>query len=126
MNVLLQKVAQMCEERKCAKWHISDVEWDGAKEHQLIALIKECERQNIKPQNHNDWDSVLDESSNYKWMIQSNDTKCGTDINNNAPHSMGETPLKALQNAWKRWSIPPLLIMNADYFVKGISITDVL
>jgi len=39
-----------------------------------------------------------------------------------APIASGKTPLKALQNAWKNWSIPPILIMNAQYFVPNVDI----
>ena len=126
MNNLLKKIVQMCEERKQAQWKIYNAQWDASKEHQLICLIKEAERQGIKPQKHQEWDSVLRPSENYSWMIQTNDTEYGGQGNYNAPHSTGKTPLQALKNAWKVWSVPPILIMNAEYHIKGISISDIL
>ena len=56
------------------------------------------------------------------YRIYPNDTEYGTDLNTSAPISGGKTPLEALQNAWKSWSIPPVLILNAQYYVPGVDI----
>lgn len=123
MNIKLNKIAQLCQQRNLNKWGFTeDHPWDGAKERELIMLIKSAEQEGIKPTSHKEWNSILQSDC----TIIKNDTEYGTDINNNAPHSRGNTPLEALKNAWAVWSIPPLLIMNSEYYVEGISISDVL
>lgn len=58
--------------------------------------------------------------------IYHNDTEYGDEINNSAPICGGKTPLDALKNAWKKWSIPPVLILNAEYYVPNVGIVEVI
>ena len=61
-----------------------------------------------------------------EWDIHPNDTEYGTDQNFSAPICSGKTALSALKNAWKMWSIPPVLILNSEYYIPGVSIGDVI
>ena len=119
----VEKIMELCGKRNLAKFGRSN--WNGADEHQLICLIKEAEK-TVTLTSHSDWKYLLDKHYNGGYMIQGNDTKYGTDANTSAPISLGKTPLQTLKNGWKNWSIPPFLIMNANYHIKNISITDVL
>lgn len=120
---LIEKIMNMCSQRKLSRF--GRAEWNGANEHALICLIKEAER-TVELKAHRDWKYLLDEYYNGGFMIQNNDTKYGTDPNYGAPSALGDTPLQTLKNGWAQWSIPPFLVINADYYCNGISITDVL
>lgn len=123
---MIKKIKELSNIRNLAKWNIEGYEWNASNERELICLIKEAERQDIRPVNHKDWTHMLSRGSNYSFIIQKNDTPNGCTPNYHAPCATGATPLQAMRNAWKMWSIPPILIMNSEWFVKGISITDVL
>ena len=106
----------------------STINFQGIDEEELIQHIEELE------QIHSDV-IFLDGSLPHKahpylldedCKIYHNDTEYGTDINNSAPICGGKTPIEALKIAWKKWSIPPVLILNADYYVPGVSISEVI
>lgn len=119
------KVQHLCEERRLNKFMPKEYKWNGAKEYELICLIKELEKEKIKF--WEDWDSILmDCGYNKEFEIYPNSNEFGCEQITSAPITIGDTPIQALKNAWKIWSIPPCLICNADYFVKGIKIRDVL
>ena len=120
---LIKRIIDLTSQKKLSQF--GHAEWNGADEHQLICLIKEAER-TITIESHKDWKYVLDDYYNGGYMLQNNDTEYGTDSNDGAPISLGDTPLETLKNAWKQWAIPPFLVMNSDYYCNGISITDVL
>lgn len=121
----LEKVKHLCRQRRLNKFMPKEHEWNGAKEQELISLIKELEEEKIKF--WKDWDSILI-ACNYdaKFKIYPNSNKFGCEQITSAPIAVGNTPIQALKNAWRMWSIPPCLICNADYFIKEIKIRDVL
>ena len=119
----VDKIVTLCNKRKLSSFGYT--EWNGADEHQLITLIKDAEK-TVKLTNHRDWKYLLDKHYDGGFMIQNNDTQYGTDLNTSAPSVVGKTPLETLKNGWKQWSIPPFLVINANYYVKNISISDVI
>ena len=60
------------------------------------------------------------------FRILHNDTEYGDEPLTSAPVTGGETALDALKNAWKKWSIPPVLIMNSNYYCPNITIQEVV
>ena len=53
-------------------------------------------------------------------------SRCGTDPITSPPITSGKTALDALTNAWKIWSIPPVIIENALYYVPDVNINMIL
>lgn len=124
--MLLEKIKNLCNRRNQSRFGLAD--WDAADEQQLICLIKEAER-TITLTHHKDWTHFLDIDEGVHattYTIYPNDGEYGTDPITSAPTTFGRNIKEALQRAWHLWSIPPFLIMNADYYCKDISITDVL
>ena len=66
------------------------------------------------------------EENNGKFRILHNDTEYGTDDLTSAPVCGGKTALEALENAWRKWSIPPVLILNAEYYEPYVGIAEVI
>lgn len=69
---------------------------------------------------------VLDETADGKFRILHNDTKYVDEPITSAPVCGGKTPLDALKNAWKNWSIPPVLILNSEFYCPYIGIAEVI
>lgn len=103
----------------------STIEYSDVDEDELIGSIIKLETIYAEARGdvHHKAHPYLLDSDN---RVYHNDTEFGTDINNSAPVCGGSTPLEALKNAWKKWSIPPVLILNADYYCPNISIVEVI
>lgn len=121
---LMDKIKTMCGRRRLA--HFGKESWNAADERELICLIKEAEKK-FEANNWQDWDSILiKDGYNANFEIHKNDLQNGCEPITSSPSSVESTALTALKGAWKTWSIPPCLICNADYYVKGVNIRDVL
>jgi len=103
----------------------STIEYNGVDEEELIDAIQDLEtihKQAGKNVHHKAHPYLLDVDC----KVYHNDTEYGTDINNSAPICGGKNPLEALKNAWEKWSIPPVLILNSEYYCPGVTIMDVV
>ena len=102
----------------------STIEYNGVDEEELIDAIQDLETI------HKQAGSVHHKAHPYLLSVDCkvyhNDTEYGTDINNSAPICGGKNPLEALKNAWGKWSIPPVLILNSEHYIPGITIMDVV
>lgn len=104
----------------------STIKYDGIDETELIEAIEDLENiyKKAKKQapynilHHNAHLYALDEY-NDRFRVYHN-VPYGDDYG--APIASGKTPLKALQNAWKNWSIPPVLILNSEHYVPDVDI----
>ena len=105
----------------------SNIDYNGIDESDLIDHIKELEKVHKEAEHlhHRAHPYVLEHAGYEDRFIIRHNTPCGTDQNDNAPITGGCTPLKALQHAWELWSIPPVLILNAEYYCPGTTIDDV-
>ena len=101
----------------------STIRYDGIDETELIEAIEDLEKVYSKAErlHHKAHLCILNEREG-RFKIYGNDTEYGTDQNNCPPLCGGATALEALKNAWRNWSIPPILILNADYYVPGVDI----
>ena len=107
----------------------STIEFNGVDEEELIMHIEDLEKVYNKAGtlNHKAYLYLMDvDNVNGGFKIYHNDTIYGTDINNSAPVAGGEDPLSALRNAWDKWSIPPVLILNANFYMPGVTISEVV
>ena len=102
----------------------STIDYNGVDEDELIMHIEDLEKiyKQCNSFHHKAHLYLLDDDC----KVYHNDTEYGTDISNSAPICGGETPFHALQNAWRKWSIPPVLILNADFFCPGVGINEVV
>ena len=102
----------------------STIDYNGVDEEELIESIINLETVYAEADklHHKSHLYLIDSDC----RIYHNNTEYGTDINNSAPITGGRNPLDALINAWKYWSIPPVLVLNADYYVPGVDITRIL
>lgn len=97
----------------------STIKYNGVDETELIEAIEDLERIYKKT-------DVLHQKAHLYVLMDDckiyHNTECGTDLITTAPICKGDTPLEALKNAWEKWSIPPVLILNADYHVPDVNI----
>ena len=123
---LMDNITFLSNERNYSKKFplFSTIDYNGVDEDELIMHIEDLEKiyKKCNRLHHKAHLYLLDEDN----RIYHNDTEYGTDINNSAPITSGKTPLEALVNAWKNWSIPPVLILNADYYCPGVGINEVV
>ena len=125
-NHLMDNITFLSNERNYSRRFpmFSTIEYSGVDEDELIMHIEDLEKiyQKTNTHHHQAHLYLLDSDC----RIYHNDTEYGTDINNSAPICGGKTPLEALKNAWKLWSIPPVLVMNSQYYCPGITINEVV
>ncbi len=106
------------------------IEFTDVDEDELVQHIEELETIYTKLRNedvhgllhHKAYLYILDEDM----KIYHNDLEYGVGIITSAPVTGGKNPKEALKNAWEKWSIPPVLIMNSNYYCPGITIGDVI
>ena len=105
----------------------STIKYDDIDEDELIMHIEELEKiySQVNPTHHRAHPYVLSDNSGW-FHVFHNDTEYGTDINNSAPIAGGKTPIEALKNAWKVWSIPPVLVLNSSHYCPDVSISNIL
>ena len=108
----------------------STINYNGIDETELIEAIEDLEKLYAKAKevepfgilHHHSHLYYLEETSN-GFTVWHNDTKYGSDGGStSAPVCRGKTAIDALKNAWKLWSIPPVLISNSDYYVPNVDI----
>lgn len=129
-NHLMDNITFLSNERNYAKRFpmFSTIDYNGVDEDELIMHIEDLEEVYVKARQKNKYLPhkahlyLLDDD----FKVYHNDTEYGTDINNSAPICGGKTPFEALQNAWRKWSIPPVLILNAEYYCPGVGIGEVV
>ncbi|MBR0059343.1 MAG: hypothetical protein IJP99_08450 [Methanobrevibacter sp.] len=123
---LMDNITFLSNERNYAKRFpmFSTIDYNGVDEDELVMHIEDLEKVYAKAEktHHKAYLYVLDEDC----KVYHNDTEYGTDINNSAPICGGRTPMEALVNAWRNWSIPPVLILNSDFFCPGVGINEVV
>jgi len=103
----------------------SSINYNDVDEQELIDDITELERiyAKLREENttlhNNAYLYVLDDG-----VIYPNDGQYTTDLTTIV--CKGIDGLSALKNAWKLWSIPPVLVMNSQYYCPGITINEVV
>lgn len=134
---LMDNICFLANERNYNKRfpEFSTIEYNGVDEEELIDAIQDLEdiyREATKISNYgylhhkaHPYYLSYSRADDY-YDIYPNNTEYGTDQNFSAPIIGGKTALQALQNAWKNWSIPPVLILNSEYYIPGITIMDVV
>ena len=126
---LMNNICFLGNERVYAKRFplFSTIKYDDIDEDELIMHIEELEKlySQVKPIHHHAHLYVL--SNDGEWFhVYPNDTQYGTEPITSAPVSGGRTALEALVNAWKIWSIPPVLVLNSNHYCPNVSISTIL
>ena len=110
----------------------STIEYSELDEDELIMHIEDLEKVYNRARketdgllHHRAHPYLLEKEGDY-YHVYHNDTKYGTDPNDNAPIAGGATAFQALCNAWKVWSIPSVLIKNSSYYCPAANITTIL
>ena len=111
----------------------SSIKYNALDEDELIMHIEDLEKlYNVARKetdfgllHHRAHPYILNEHDGW-FHIYPNDTKYGTDANDNAPIAGGKTAFQALCNAWKIWSIPSVLILNSRHYCPGADIKQIL
>ena len=123
---LMEKITFLANERNFHNRFpsFSTIEYTSVDEDELIEAIIDLETVYAAADrlHHKSHLYVLDDDL----RIYHNDTEYGDEPITSAPITKGLTPFQALCNAWKLWSIPPVLILGADYYVSGVDITTIL
>lgn len=110
----------------------STIDFNGIDEDELIMHVEALEKihKQVKADNgvlhHHAHLYLLDQNNKGLFVIYHNDTCYGDEPVTSAPITSGRSPLEALKNAWKQWSIPPVLVLNADYYIRNITIGRVI
>lgn len=105
----------------------STIKYDAINEEELIEDIIELETVYAKAKRtHHKAHLYVLEDMGGAFRLMHNDTEYGDEPITSAPICRGKTPLDVLKYAWRHWSIPPVLVMNADYYVPGVDITTIL
>ena len=132
---LMDNIIFLSNERNYAKSfpQYSTIDYSSIDEEELIMHIEELEKLYKEAKEQSKWGYLHNNAHPYlvQWNMDAKEYQvhpnegCGTDQITSAPITTGKTALNALINAWKMWSIPPVLVLNADYYVPGISISEV-
>ena len=133
---LMDNIIFLSNERNYSKSfpQYSTIEYSSIDEDELIMHIEELEKIYKEAKKLSKWGYLHNNA--YPYLIQWNMDEqeyqvhpnggCGTDPITSAPITSGRTLLDALCNAWKLWSIPPVLILNAQHYMPGVDITTIL
>ena len=109
----------------------STIKYNGVDETELIEAIEDLEKVYDEAREKSPFGYLHHKAHTHYlsynriddyYHIYPNNTEYGTDQNFSAPITGGKTAIQTLKNAWAKWGIPPVLILNADYFVPGVDI----
>lgn len=112
----------------------STIEYTDVEEQELLENIIRLETIYAEAKGASDYGILHHKSHLYYldkngdgYAVYHNDKEyCSDGPSTSAPVCHGKTPMDTLQNAWKKWSIPPVLILNADFYVEHVSIAEVI
>ena len=130
---LMEVITFLSNERVYAKSfpEYSTIKYCGIDETELIEAIEDLEKVYCEAKEKSQFGYLHHKAHTHYlsynriddyYHIYPNNTEYGTDQNFSAPISGGKTALQALQNAWKNWSIPPVLILNSGYYLPDVDI----
>lgn len=132
-DYLVKNITFLSNERVYAKRFpsFSSIKYDALDEEELIMHIEDLEKIYNVARRQTDF-GLLHQRAHLYFLNKEGDyfhiyhnTECGTDANDNAPIAGGKTAFEALCNAWKTWSIPPVLILNSKHYCPGANITTI-
>lgn len=134
---LMEVICFLSHERVCAKFFpsYSSINYTDVDEQEFIEAIEDMEKVYKKGVENTKYGFLHHRAHPYymshnrvenEYNVYPNNTEYGSDPNFSAPVCSGKTALDALKNAWRMWSIPPVLILNSEYYIHGITINEVV